>query len=109
ADRAGVPEGVRRLLPLGEGVPQQQTSRGGQRASWGARTGPAGHAAGAALTQGLAFLGESVLAFGAFLRGRARFRVSELFLIMQECGPRALGIVSLISFLIRLITAFGGA
>ena len=109
ADRSGLPEGVRRLLALAEAVPEQQTSRGSQRASWVARIGLAAQDAGAALTQGLAFLGESVLAFGAFLRGRARFRVSELFLIMQECGPRALGIVSLISFLIGLILAFVGA
>jgi phospholipid/cholesterol/gamma-HCH transport system permease protein len=55
------------------------------------------------------FLGDSLLAFAALFRGRARFRVSDLFMIMQECGPSALGIVSLISFLIGLILAFVGA
>src|SRR5262249_37501576 len=62
-----------------------------------------------ALTVGLTFLGESLLALGALLRGRARFRASDLFLVMQDCGPRALGIVTLISFLIGLILAFVGA
>src|SRR5947208_12776999 len=50
-----------------------------------------------------------MLALAALLRGRARFRVSDLFLVIQDCGPRALGIVTLISFLIGLILAFVGA
>jgi phospholipid/cholesterol/gamma-HCH transport system permease protein len=43
------------------------------------------------------------------LRGRARFRTSELFLIIQESGAQALPIVSLISLLVGLILAFVGA
>jgi phospholipid/cholesterol/gamma-HCH transport system permease protein len=50
-----------------------------------------------------------VLALGALARGRARFRMSDLLVVIQDCGPRALGIVSLISFLIGLILAFVGA
>jgi phospholipid/cholesterol/gamma-HCH transport system permease protein len=50
-----------------------------------------------------------VLALGALLRGRARFRVVDLLEVIRECGPRALGIVSLISFLIGLILGFVGA
>ena len=43
------------------------------------------------------------------LRGRAQFRWADAFLVMQECGPQALGIVALINFLIGLILAFVGA
>jgi phospholipid/cholesterol/gamma-HCH transport system permease protein len=50
-----------------------------------------------------------VLALGALVRGRARFRVGDLLVVIQDCGPRALGIVSLISFLIGLILGFVGA
>jgi phospholipid/cholesterol/gamma-HCH transport system permease protein len=50
-----------------------------------------------------------MLALGALLRGRARFRISDLLAVIQDCGPRALGIVSLISFLIGLILGFVGA
>jgi phospholipid/cholesterol/gamma-HCH transport system permease protein len=57
----------------------------------------------------LAFFGEGVLALGALLRGRARFRMTDLLVVIQDCGPRALGIVSLISFLIGLILGFVGA
>jgi phospholipid/cholesterol/gamma-HCH transport system permease protein len=109
ADRAGLPEGVRRLLALAEAVPEKQTGRGGASTPWLARLGTTAMATAAATQVGVRFLGESVLALLALLRGRARFRTSDLFLIVQECGPRALGIVGLISFLIGLILAFVGA
>ena len=57
----------------------------------------------------LDFVGQVTIAFGRLVRGRARFRRSDLALALQECGPEALGIVGLISFLIGLILAFMGA
>ena len=54
------------------------------------------------------FVGESVLAIGRFCVGKARFRGSDFWLILQQCGAQALPIVSLISFLIGLILAFVG-
>src|SRR5262245_33425770 len=109
ADRAGLPDGVRRLIAMAEAVPERQTGRSGARPPWLARIGGHAIATATALTTGLAFLGESLLALGALVRARARFRISDLLLVVQECGPQALGIVSLISFLIGLILAFVGA
>src|SRR5262245_6145551 len=109
ADRAGLPDGVRRLIAMAEAVPERQTGRTGARPPWLARIGVDAIAAASAVTVGLAFLGESLLALAALVRRRARFRTSDLLLVVQECGPRALGIVSLISFLIGLILAFVGA
>ena len=57
----------------------------------------------------LAFLGEQMIALGNLFRGRAQFRWSDAWLVMQECGPQALGIVALINFLVGLILAFVGA
>jgi phospholipid/cholesterol/gamma-HCH transport system permease protein len=54
------------------------------------------------------FTGLSVLAFGRLLTGRARFRGRDFWMILQECGPQALPIVTLISFLIGMILAFVG-
>jgi phospholipid/cholesterol/gamma-HCH transport system permease protein len=109
ADRAGLPDGVRRLIAMAEAVPEQQTGRTGAQPPWLARLGTTAIATARAVTVGLGFLGESLLALGALVRRRARFRRSDLFLIVRDCGPRALGIVSLISFLIGLILAFVGA
>ena len=55
------------------------------------------------------FIGEAVLACLRCVVGAARFRRVDLVLFMQECGAQALGIVTLISFLIGLILAFMGA
>jgi phospholipid/cholesterol/gamma-HCH transport system permease protein len=55
------------------------------------------------------FLGEVTLSFGRLLRGKAQFRGADLLLIIQDVGPQALPIVSLISFLVGLIVAYMGA
>ena len=109
ADREGLPDGVRRLIAMAEAVPERQTGRSDARPPWLARLGTNAIATAGAVTVGLGFLGESLFALGALIRRRARFRVSDLLMVVQECGPRALGIVSLISFLIGLILAFVGA
>ncbi|MEO1884175.1 MAG: ABC transporter permease [Methyloprofundus sp.] len=57
----------------------------------------------------LAFVGEVCLSSLRLLRGKACFRQRDLWLIMQECGPGALAIVTLISLLVGLILAFVGA
>src|SRR6266404_7724592 len=98
ADRAGLPDGVRRLIAMAEAVPEQQTGRTGAQPPWLARLGTNAIATARAVRVGLGFLGESLIAFGALVRRRARFRMSDLLLVVQDCGPRALGIVSLISF-----------
>lgn len=54
------------------------------------------------------FTGQSLLAFGRLITGRARFRSRDFLVVVQECGAQALPIVSLISFLIGLILAFVG-
>lgn len=54
------------------------------------------------------FTGLSMQAFGRLLTGRARFRSRDFWMVLEECGPRALPIVTLISFLIGLILAFVG-
>jgi phospholipid/cholesterol/gamma-HCH transport system permease protein len=59
--------------------------------------------------QFLEFLGESILSFMRLLRGKARFRPSDLSDTVLACGASALPIVTLISFLIGLILAFVGA
>jgi len=57
----------------------------------------------------LTFVGEVCLSCLRLLRGKACFRLQDLWLIMQECGPKALPIVTLISLLVGLILAFVGA
>jgi phospholipid/cholesterol/gamma-HCH transport system permease protein len=108
-DREGLPKGVRSLLLLAEAVPEKETGAVAATPSMVVRTGI--WAAGAA-EEGrdmLTFVGEATLAFGRLLRGKARFPVADFFAILDECGPKALGIVGLVSMLVGLILAFMGA
>jgi len=57
----------------------------------------------------LAFLGEIAQSLGRLVTGRAHFRARDLWLEIEEVGPRALPIVSVISFLVGLILAYLGA
>jgi len=108
-DRSGLPEGVRKLLDLAAAVPERDTKRGGARPSFLARLGVSTMSAFAGARAMISFIGESSIALAHAVVGRARFRRVDLLLNIQEAGANALGIVSLISFLIGLILAFVGA
>ncbi len=108
-DQAGLPEGVRRLLALASAVPERKDTGRGARPSWLAQVGTAAVDGLRGATETLAFLGEASVAFVRLLVGRARYRRSDLFLILQEVGAQALPIVSLISFLVGVILAYVGA
>ena len=108
--RQGLPEGVANLLDLASAVPEKKDARkGGARSPFLARVGEATLNAGKSAGEMLAFIGEAFLALLKLMRGKARFRRSDLVLLIQECGAQALPIVSLISVLVGLILAFVGA
>jgi phospholipid/cholesterol/gamma-HCH transport system permease protein len=109
-DQSGLPEGVRRLLALAAAVPEREGARRGARQmSWLASLGTAVLDGWKGAVTMVSFIGEAVLSLGRLFIGRARFRRADLLLFIQECGAQALGIVTLISFLIGLILAFMGA
>jgi phospholipid/cholesterol/gamma-HCH transport system permease protein len=109
-DQAGLPHGVQRLLALATAVPEhQETRREAKRVSLLVWLGQSALDISEATHALLIFLGQVALAFGQFIRGRARLRAVDLWLIMQQSGAQALPIVSLISFLVGLILAFMGA
>jgi phospholipid/cholesterol/gamma-HCH transport system permease protein len=109
-EQDGLPVGIRRLLAMAFAVPEQKVAgRGGAEGSLFARVGKAtlGLVRGAPAM--LRFLGEITLSFLRLLAGRARFRMSDMWLEIEQVGPRALPIVSVISFLVGLILAYLGA
>src|SRR5713226_1591407 len=109
-DREGLPTGLRRLLDLAEVVPERQGARKELlETSLLERIGATTIGVANSAAEMLAFLGEMVFAFVRLLRMKARYRASDLFLLIQECGANALPIVTLISFLVGVILAFVGA
>lgn len=105
-----LPEGVRGLLELARSVPERKgAQRKGAGESLLSRIGNRSLALGREIEEDLSFLGEACLSFGRFFVGKARYRRSDLLLMIQECGPTALPIITLISVLVGLILAFVGA
>lgn len=106
----GLPPGVRGMLALARAVPERQdTQRPPPVTGFLAGLGRAVLEAYAETLGLLDFLGQATLAVGRGLRGKARFRGVDLVDLLVECGPRAVPIVSLISFLVGMILAFVGA
>ena len=106
----GLPAGIRQLLDLAEAVPERAGARQQVREVsllervGGRAIGMAGSAA-----EMLSFLGDMTVTFVRLFGMKARYRASDLFLLIQQCGAQALPIVTLISFLVGVILAFVGA
>src|SRR5262249_51829236 len=84
-NRAGLPEGVRRLLALTEAVPEA-TAPAVPRPSRLARAGIAAMAAWRSILRTLGFLGEATLSYGRLFGARARHRRSDLYQEIQKAG-----------------------
>ena len=109
-DPAGLPPGAASLLDLAVAVPEREGARrDGEDEGILAQVGDATLGASRDGIAALEFLGETTLSVGRLLRGRARFRGSDLASALRQVGVDALPIVSLISILVGLILAFVGA
>ncbi len=110
AEREGLPDGVRSLLSLAEAVPEKKDAKADVlEVPFLDRIGMLTMSAQTSAKDVLGFLGETTLAFVKFLRGKARFRKTDLGILIQQAGVEALSIVTLVSFLLGLILAFVGA
>jgi phospholipid/cholesterol/gamma-HCH transport system permease protein len=109
-NREGLPVGVQKLLALAEAVPERKGARREvTEASFLERVGTGTLGFAGSAKEMLAFLGDMTVTLIALFRLKARYRTSDLFLLMQQCGAQALPIVTLISFLVGVILAFVGA
>jgi phospholipid/cholesterol/gamma-HCH transport system permease protein len=109
-DLTSLPAGIRQTLELALAVPERTDARPpGPPAGWVTRIGLSVSRGWVATRNIAEFIGETVLAAGRLVRGRAQFRRKDLILFMQEAGAEALPINLLISFLVGLILAFVGA
>ncbi len=109
-DNRGLPDGVRNLLNLATTEAASRTAdKQRKETNFITQFGQMvlGWQRGAA--EMVFFLGETVLSLRRLVLGKAQFRKSDFYLIIQEVGPQALAIVSLISFLVGLILAYMGA
>jgi phospholipid/cholesterol/gamma-HCH transport system permease protein len=108
-DLSDLPGGAIRLTNLATAVPAREGARRappsiGFLQSVGQQVNDGLRSAG----EMLLFLGENVIALGRMVRGQSRYRVSDVMLVLQQCGPDALPIVTLIATLMGMILAFVG-
>src|SRR5271167_1390776 len=109
-DRSALPGGVERLVALSRAVPERVGARHTpQRLDLLTRVGAGSLSFFASAADLVTFLGEAIIGIGRLLVGKARLRRSDLMLAIEDCGPDALPIVALTSFLTGLILAFVGA
>jgi phospholipid/cholesterol/gamma-HCH transport system permease protein len=108
-DTNGLPAGAQKLLAMALAVPEQDVTRPAGRTDLLGQVGEATIDFVRGIPPMVNFLGEVTQSLLRLLSGRARFRRSDLWLEIEQVGPRALPIVSVISFLVGLILAYLGA
>jgi phospholipid/cholesterol/gamma-HCH transport system permease protein len=110
AELGSLPPEVRRLIELATATPSHDQAATPEPApGLLARVGGATLREEGAALRIVAFVGENVIAFAKLLCGRARYRRADFVLSIEQCGARALPIVSIISLLVGMIFAFVGA
>jgi phospholipid/cholesterol/gamma-HCH transport system permease protein len=105
-----LPHEIGRQISLALSVPERKGARRTfQRSSLLETVGKGAVTLGENIVGWLEFVGELVVALWQFVRGRARVPVRDIWVTLDECGPGALPIVTLISTLVGVILAFIGA
>jgi phospholipid/cholesterol/gamma-HCH transport system permease protein len=109
-DKTTLPAAIQGLLALVYAVPERVDALRLQRqTSWSESIAIGTTKAIEHAKEIIIFVGDMVISSMATLSGQAHFRRVDLWLYIQECGPSALPIVTLISLLVGLILAFVGA
>jgi phospholipid/cholesterol/gamma-HCH transport system permease protein len=104
----GLPKGIRGLMTLARSVPDHHTVGHTVRSEGLLETIGRHTLNGIRDFNNLAeFVGDICLAFGRLILGRTNMRRSDLWSMIQECGPNALPIISLISTLVGMILGWG--
>lgn len=108
-DVASLPGTVTQLLELATAVPPHDTGDKGKRRSLLERVGTGYLEVRRGFIGQLSFVGQVTVSLGRLLIARSDMRIRDFWMVVEDHGPKALPIVSLISFLVGLIVAFLGS
>lgn len=104
-----LPQDLERLLRLAFQTPFKEPEVSAPQSSFLERVGEGGICLCRSVKKGALFIHQCLLSWGRQLVGKAVYRSKDFWLILADCGPKSIFIVSLISFMVGLILAFVGA
>lgn len=104
-----LPEDLQSLLKLALTVERKPIIRKSETETFLEKAGDVGLSIWESVTHAGAFLSETLKSIGRFVSGRAVMRRIDFEFALEDCGYKAFGIVSLVSFMVGLILAFVGA
>lgn len=108
-DVSATPRGLQQLLALAGGVPAFRPEGEEARLSGLARFARSIESRWHQVRDTLIFIGDITLALGRWSRGQAKTRRSDIAFFVEQSGPRALAIVTLIALLVGMILAYLGS
>ncbi|RYZ95370.1 MAG: ABC transporter permease, partial [Moraxellaceae bacterium] len=103
------PQGLQHLLRLATDVPAFEGADDDKPHSFRAALYNGLSAVGQEVRLTLTFIGDTALALSRWVHGKAKTRNSDVFYFIQQAGPKALAIVTLISVLVGMILAYLGS
>lgn len=104
-----LPDGLSRMLNLALAVKPHTDVIRSEKSGFLERLGGNGWEIYQTVIKGLSFVSEGFGSLLRFFKGGAVMRKVDFLFALEDCGPKAVGIVSLISFMVGLILAFVGA
>ena len=108
-DISSLPVGLQQMLNLARRVNRQPPQLKDEKLSFLECLGDWTLRCRSSFFQGLSFLRQVLSSLRRFFCHTAVMRKVDFLFALDECGPKAVGIVSLISFMVGLILAFVGA
>ena len=106
---SGLPQGMEQLLRLAFQPPHTEEETPPENIPFLENVGEWGLRNWRRVKKGCVFIRECALSWGRQLAGKAVYRSKDFWMILADCGPKSILIVSLISFMVGLILAFVGA
>ena len=104
-----VPQNLERLINLALAVDRKPSLPSTPKLPWLESLGGFGYDSWQSSKKGLSFIGQCLKSWGRFICSKATMRQVDFLFALQDCSYKAIGIVSLVSFMVGLILAFVGA
>lgn len=108
-DLSGLPQNLRKLIELALEVDRKPEQHQSVQLPFLNAIGHAWLEGRASVQRALIFIGQTFRSFGRLLLSQAVMRKVDFLFAMEESSYKAIGIVSLVSFMVGLILAFVGA